>query len=355
MRVLEPLAEQLVLITGNYPESDIFSPKIKLINLRTDSKSQSILIRAPKFVLTQLKMAFYLAKNLKQTSIVIFFLDGGTLLLPALVAKLAHRKIFRVITHSSSLIAKQSYKNNKEGKYYEISTSILECLNYSLSGKLIVYSNNLISDFNLNKYKNKIIIAHEHFIDFDKFQVRTRLNERENNIGYIGRLDEEKGILNIVKAIPSIIKENKGIKFFIVGDGQLKSEIDKYLNEENLKNKVECYGWVTHDELPKYLNKLKLMVLPSYTEGLPNVMLEAMACGTPVLATPVGAIPDFIKDGETGFIMEDNSPECIASNILRAVNHPNLEQIANNGRAMVEEGFTFEKAVEGYRKILTNL
>ena len=84
-------------------------------------------------------------------------------------------------------------------------------------------------------------------------------------------------------------------------------------------------------------------------------MLEAMACGTPVLATPVGAIPDVIKDEETGFIMKDNSPECIARNVIRALNHSNLEQVAQNARALVEKEFTFEKAVERYREILSKL
>ncbi len=59
--------------------------------------------------------------------------------------------------------------------------------------------------------------------------------------------------------------------------------------------------------------------------------------------------------GETGFIMEGNSPECIARNIIRALNHPNLEQIAQNARALVEREFTYEKAVDNYRKILDNL
>jgi glycosyltransferase involved in cell wall biosynthesis len=61
---------------------------------------------------------------------------------------------------------------------------------------------------------------------------------------------------------------------------------------------------------------------------------------------------ELIKDGEAGFIMENNSPECIAENIIRALNHPNLEQIARNARALVEREFTFEKAVERYREIL---
>ncbi len=80
-----------------------------------------------------------------------------------------------------------------------------------------------------------------------------------------------------------------------------------------------------------------------------------MACGTPTLATPVGGIPDVIKDGETGFIMEDNSPECIARNVIRALNHPNLEQVAKNARTLVKGEFTYEKAVERYRNILVSL
>jgi len=84
-------------------------------------------------------------------------------------------------------------------------------------------------------------------------------------------------------------------------------------------------------------------------------MLEAMACGTPVLATPVGAIPDVIIDGKTGFIMENNSPECIAENVARALASPDLEEIAENGRRFVEENFTFEKTVENWKEILQSI
>jgi glycosyltransferase involved in cell wall biosynthesis len=66
----------------------------------------------------------------------------------------------------------------------------------------------------------------------------------------------------------------------------------------------------------------------------------------------VGATPDIIKDGETGFIMENNSPECIVENIVRALNQTCLEQIARNARTLVEREFTYEAAVERYKEIL---
>ena len=77
-----------------------------------------------------------------------------------------------------------------------------------------------------------------------------------------------------------------------------------------------------------------------------------MGCGTPVLATPVGGVPDVIKDGKTGFIMGDNSPECIAKNVMRALEHPDLERIVENA---VEREFTYAAAVERYKKILEDI
>lgn len=115
------------------------------------------------------------------------------------------------------------------------------------------------------------------------------------------------------------------------------------------------WAGISHDDLPRYLNQLRLLVLPSYTEGLPNIMLEAMACGTSVLATPVGAIPDVIIDGKTGFIMENNSPECIAENVIRALNSPALDKIAEEGRRFVEENFTFEQVIERWKEVLEGL
>jgi glycosyltransferase involved in cell wall biosynthesis len=117
---------------------------------------------------------------------------------------------------------------------------------------------------------------------------------------------------------------------------------------------VRYLGWVTHTTLSTYLNELKLLVLPSHSEGLPNIVLEAMACGTPVLATPVGAIPDVIKDGNTGFIMVENSPTCIAHEIVRVMTDPNLEEIVRNARRLVDEQFSYEASSKRYAELLAS-
>ena len=305
-------------------------------------------IKIIRFICLQLQISYKLAKITRNVDMWILF-GTNDLVLPTLTAKLLRKNVVLALLGSYTLRSKFS------NSHFYMPTKLLEKLNFSLSNRIILYSPKLIKEWNLEKYRNKICIAHEHFIDFDKFKMKKKFDERDNLVGYIGRLSEEKGTLNFVKAIPEISKEREDLEFLIGGDGQLRDKIGKYLDGNNLNDKVKLTGWIQHNELQEYLNELKLLILPSYTEGLPNIMLEAMAYGTPVLATPVGAIPDVIKDGETGFILENNSPECIAKNVIRTLNHPDLDEIVKNARKLVEKEYTYEAAVERYRGILENI
>jgi glycosyltransferase involved in cell wall biosynthesis len=324
------------------------NPGIHILGIRYKPKV-NIFAKIANHIYTQLRISFKLIRLAKSTGIWIFFLDSHSFLLPVLTAKLMRKKIIFALAASIMNSAKAQKDTLANVLIYS------EAINYKLSTRIIIYSPNLIKEWGLEKYRDKIYIAHEHFLDLDKYKIKNQLNERENLVGYVGRLSEEKGVLNFFKAIPKVIKEKENLEFLIGGDGQLRDEIERYLDEENLNDKVKLVGWIPHDKLPDYMSELKLVVLPSYTEGLPNIMLEAMACGTPVLATPVGAIPDVIKDGETGFILEDNSPECIAKNVIRALNDSNLDIIVKNAKELIEEEYTYEAAVERYRKILENL
>ena len=318
------------------------------ISSHTDSPKKTFIAIALSYIHRQLECSWKVMRIARNVDIYVFFIGGTTSFLPMLVAKLLRKK---VVLSTTGSVVKTSI-GAKDPLILTLLIKISEEISHGLSDKIILYSRN-IKESNLEKYRNKISIAHRHFLDFDKFEIKKSFDERDNLVGYIGRLSGEKGVLNFVKAVPKILEKRSKINFLIGGDGQLRDEIEEYLDEENLNNKVELAGWIPHDELPDYLNTLKLVVLPAYTEGLPNIMLEAMACGTPVLATPVGGVPDVIKEGETGFILENNSPECIAKNVIKVLEYPNLDKIVKNARELVEREFTYLSAVERYKDIIS--
>ncbi|WP_342771247.1 MULTISPECIES: glycosyltransferase family 4 protein [unclassified Methanoculleus] len=299
--------------------------------------------------LLQVHISNKIIKLKDNVDVLLYFLDSHVYILPALIGKLLKKKIVFVLAASISNSALANA--NIFSKILRFSESI----NFKYANCIVVYSPSLLEKWGLQNYAHKIRIAHEHSLDFNSFCITTPLSDRPSRIGYIGRLSGEKGVQHFVQALPAILSDRKDLRVLIGGDGQLKETIETSLKEEGASARVDLPGWIPHDDLPRYLNQLRLLVLPSYSEGLPNVMLEAMACGTPVLATPVGAIPDIIIDGKTGFIIENNSPECIAKNVIRALCSPDLEQIAGNGRRFVEEHFTFEKTVEDWKRILQDI
>ena len=299
-----------------------------------------------RYAWLQLRLAWRVVLASRTVDLWVFFM-ASPLAIPALTARILRKRIMLVLPGSYALAARFS----GDSLWWPLAT--LEGITFSLADRLVIYSPSLIKEWSLDRHRHKISVAQRHFVDFGKFKVQKPVTERDGLVGYIGRLSQEKGVLPFMEAIPKVLQAGDNCAFLIGGDGSLRSDVEVYAAE--WKGEIEYAGWIPHADLPRYLNRLRLLVLPSYTEGLPNIVLEAMACGTPVLATPVGAIPDIIADGETGFIMENNSPECIAANILRALHHPDLERIARTARALVEREFTFDKAVERYLNVISSL
>lgn len=365
VEILEPICETVYVVTSNIPKDRTFSAKIKMQDVKTAMHFRdtihpgwlSTMLQFFKIIIIQLKMCWVLIKISKEIDLVIFYTGGANLFPPVLMAKVLRK---RVITSAMGLGSHTYGKAYHKGFFSmggAVSTilNILERANFSLSNRIIVESEGVIDFFNLDKYRQKLIATGARYIDPFFFQIKKELRGRKNLIGYIGRLEEGKGVMNFVKAMPLILEKQNNLKIFIGGDGPLHDRIKDEIRNNNLSQKVELTGWIPHDKVADYLNELELFVLPSYSEGLPTGVLEAMACGTPVLATPVGGVPDVIKDGETGFIMEDNTPECIAENVIRVLEHQKLDEIVKNARNVIEKEYTYEAAVGRYRKILAKI
>lgn len=355
---LEPIASKLHVITGNIPNDEIHDryteTKINFINFKLDRDFDKSLIGAIALIKwifgmisSQIKMTKKLFDIRKDFDIVIFFLGPYFYQSPILLAKIFRKKVVVIATVSNVKSAEVDHN-----RFMSIINKMLDEFNYTLSDCIIADSENVHS-LGLNQFINKIAYR-PRYVNLDFFKVNKKVEKRGNQVGYIGRFSKEKGITNFVEAIPLILKENKNVNFFIGGGGVLSKEIEEKIRSYQ-SNKINLFGWVPHDELPMRLNELKLLVIPSYTETGPFIALEAMACGTPVLATKVGLIPHILKDGETGFILDDNSPECICENVIRALEHPNLDEIANNARKVIEERCNYEVAVRKYGEILNKI
>ena len=365
VEILEPICERVYVVSSNIPRDRIFSEKIKIKDVKTAMhfrdtirpKWWSTLLQFLKIVVIQLKMCWVLTKISKEIDAVIFYTGGANLFPPVLMAKILRK---RVITSAIGLgsCGYRKTQNNKlfsMGGAFSTILNILERANFYLSDRIIVESASVIYFLGLDKYGQKLVSSGARYIDTNIFKMEKDLGERKNLVGYVGRLSLEKGVMNFVQAMPLVLKKNNNVEFLIGGGGPIQKKISDELRNNNISQKIELTGWIAHDKIADYLNELKLFILPSYSEGLPTGVLEAMACGTPVLATPVGGIPDVIKDEQTGFIMENNSPQCIAKNVIRALEHPDLNEIMKNARKLIEEDYTYEAAVKRYRGILGNL
>jgi len=354
LKILEPISDKIVLIDGNTDRINITSEKVEVRDIGVsvhhlkDIKPRfySAILWITKCVLVQFKTSLELTKHRKKVDVVVFYVAYPYYLLPLIVAKIFRKKTVEVITRSkhNSLLPKI--------------LSLQDPLLFRLLDGISPESKALIKELGLERHKNKILPEGARFIDISHYTVKKKISERRNIIGFIGRHRKEKGVVEFVEAIPLVARENKDVEFLIGGSGDLlgwvKEECKRIENGNNIK--ITITGFIKEEEFPNYLNEPKLLALPTqHAEGLPTVILEAMACGTPVLATPVGAIPEIIKDEEIGFIMENNAPECIAENILRVLNYRNLDKIVRNARKLVEEKYTYEAAVERYKEILKGL
>ena len=361
VEILEPICERVYVVTSNIPNDKTFSEKVRVQDVKTAMHFRetihprwwSTLLQFLKVIIIQMKMCWVLTKLSKEIDAVIFYVGGANLFLPVLTAKVLRKKVVTAAIGSGSLSYKRAHNKrlfSKSGAFAAI-FNVSEKANFSLSDRIIVESVSVVDFLGLEKYRQKLAVSGVN-IDTKFFKIKKELRGRKNLVGYIGRLSLEKGVTNFVKAMPMMLEKSNNIEFLIGGGGTLESKIRDELRKTNLSQKVKQTGWIPDNEIVDYFNELKLFILPSYSEGLPHTVLKVMACGTPVLATPVGGIPDVIKDGETGFIMKDNSPECIAENVIRALKHPNLYEIAKNARKMIEKEYTCEVAVENYRNLL---
>jgi D-inositol-3-phosphate glycosyltransferase len=145
---------------------------------------------------------------------------------------------------------------------------------------------------------------------------------------FVGRIDPLKGIEQLIKTMP-LLKNNDNLRLIIVGgDEHSRAELDELqglASELHIAESVRFKGMVRQEQLPYYYSAADVCVVPSYYESFGLVALESLACGTPVVAADVGDLKNIIRQGETGYVVEDNSPEKLAAGIKTLLSNPQLD------------------------------
>jgi glycosyltransferase involved in cell wall biosynthesis len=180
----------------------------------------------------------------------------------------------------------------------------------------------------MQKISAKEISVIPNGIDIDRFNDSSpKFSESlDTKIIFVGNLRPEKGVSYLIEAIGHITKKYINSRLLIVGEGPQKENLEKLVNKLNINNRVIFSGKVTTDEVPVYLKNSDIFVLPSLQEGFPNVLLEAMASGLPVVATDVNGINEIIEDIKNGFLVQSKNSEEIAKKILLLINNNDLRK-----------------------------
>lgn len=346
IKIFRAMGTEIYLISGGDLIEDIAPERnVHVLNV-VSTYGPNPILRIFNHLCMQLKVLSYVLSTSFRCQTHIIFL-GEVLITPLLALKIRRKKLILMLGITPS---KEQFVTKR---LFSELWLLFSNINARFADRLIVYSNKIIQDANLVRYRHKTVLAYEHSVDFTKFHIDKSLAERDYIIGFIGRLTEVKGIINFVKAISLLSEKKNKASFLIAGTGELYSEIERFIRANRLKSQVTLAGWIPHEDLPNTLNKLKLLVLPSYSEALPNVMLEAMACGTPVLATTVGGIPDIVKDGETGLLLNSNDPYHIAKKIAELIDDPELlEKVSKNAYKLVRNNFGEELTLRTWQKLL---
>jgi len=170
-------------------------------------------------------------------------------------------------------------------------------------------------------------------------------------IGVVGRLSIEKGHRYVLDALPRLLQQGLKVVLLLVGEGKERAVLQHHVQTLGIGDWVRFEG--ERADARSIIGGLDLMVLPSLTEGIPNVILEAFAYKTPVVATAVGGVPELVIDGETGWLVPPRDPHALAQAIREALSNPaEARRRADNAYRHLLTHFTVEKQAEAWEKAL---
>ncbi|MDM4018840.1 glycosyltransferase [Roseiconus lacunae] len=219
-----------------------------------------------------------------------------------------------------------------------------ECLQYGVKKQRLTLIRNAIDTLQFRPSEGK-----------DQRQSLFAVPEESFVIGAVGRLSPEKGFDVLIHCVDQLVRRGRNVHLLIAGEGPERETLRSQIESLGLQNSITLLGQIS--EMIPLFSSLDTFVLSSYREGLPNVVLEAMAMKVPVVSTRVAGIPHLITDEQSGLLIDAGSVEQLTRALERVLDSPELrESMASNGRQVIEREFDFanrmRRVVGIYDKVL---
>lgn len=186
-------------------------------------------------------------------------------------------------------------------------------------------------------------------INISEFQYQPEKVDTDHfRILCVSRLTQRKAIDYLIRAVANLKEKHPDVVLELVGDGEQKSELENLARELKAEKYIVFTGLVKHEEVSAYFNRASVFVLPSLNEGMSNVMLEALACGLPIVATDTGGTKELVDDGRNGFIIKMKDAKDIEEKVERLIADQELrKKMAQESRKKAEE-MSWRKVADDY-------
>jgi colanic acid/amylovoran biosynthesis glycosyltransferase len=190
-----------------------------------------------------------------------------------------------------------------------------------------------------------------------EFVERKRAADGPITIASIARLVEKKGIRYAVDAIANLANDYE-VQYKVAGDGPLREQLERRIRDRGVEGSVELLGWLDQTEVSELLAESDVFLLPSVTaasgdqEGTPTVLLEAQACGLPVVSTYHAGIPEIVSDGHSGLLVPERDVEALTRRLRTLLEHDERwSEMGRAGRGYVENNHSIPVVVDGLERI----
>jgi colanic acid/amylovoran biosynthesis glycosyltransferase len=168
----------------------------------------------------------------------------------------------------------------------------------------------------------------------------------------VGRLTPAKGQHLLLEAIAALRDSGEPVRLHLAGDGPDRASLQRHAQALAIADRVEFHGALNHDQVRALYARCDAFVLPSFAEGIPVVLMEAMAAGLPCVSTRIAGIPELIADGESGFLASPSSLDELTSRLRQLIHDPELRsRLAANGRRRVCEAYDLDRNIGGLAQL----